>query len=122
MKSSESKPEADREHGVRGHRQAITVAVIEIDPNVQALLERHLEEAGYQCWCEGNGQAALKRIARHAPDLILLGQMLPGHSGTDLLAELGRDTTTQFVPVIVLTAKNRSRMNWSALPWVRMIT
>lgn len=42
---------------------------------------------------------------RDKPELILLDQMMPGMDGHGVLRELRRDSRTQNIPVIFLTAK-----------------
>ena len=65
----------------------------------------NLEKEGFRCNCTYAGDAALKRIQQHPPDLILLDRMLPGLSGDDVVSALKRDSRTASIPVIVLTAK-----------------
>lgn len=83
------------------------VAVVEDDPDLCTLLLHHLRQSGFRAWVEGDGRHALTRVRAERPDLLLLDLMLPGISGTAVLAELRRDEALQNLPVIVFTAKNQ---------------
>ena len=53
----------------------------------------------------GDGQAALDRIRRRAPDLVLSDVMMPGLDGFGLLAAIRADERTRSIPVILLSAR-----------------
>lgn len=79
------------------------ILVVDDDKAVRNLLRGLLTAEGYTVDEAMNGPAALDRVARVAPDLVLLDVMMPGQSGLDVLAVLRR---TSDVPVVILTAKD----------------
>ena len=53
------------------------ILVVDDTPEIQELLQIHLETEGYQVLVAGNGQEALAAVAAEAPDLILLDVLMP---------------------------------------------
>src|SRR6202043_2765176 len=78
------------------------VLVVDDDAAIRELLETILVADGYRVFAEADGDAALARVKREQPDLVLLDVMLGAQDGLDLLAQLRR---TSDVPVIFLTAR-----------------
>ena len=76
-----------------------TIAIIEDDIYIGDLLEKVLQQEGYQTLRAYSGTEARLLLAAQHPDLILLDLMLPGLSGEELLPGL------QGIPVIVVSAK-----------------
>jgi signal transduction histidine kinase len=52
-----------------------------------------------------DGREGLTKALEHRPDLIVSDVMMPGMSGTDLLAALRRDADLKDTPVVLLTAR-----------------
>ena len=77
------------------------VLVVDDEPGVQESLRMLLKQE-FDVVTAGDVESALRSIASHPPDLILLDIMMPGPSGLDLLAELEERAVT--APVVVLTA------------------
>jgi DNA-binding response OmpR family regulator len=88
----------------RGEGHAILV--VDDDPRMLRLLRLNLERAGYRVATEGDGVAALDRVALERPDLILLDVMMPAMDGFTFLARLREFSA---IPVILLTAKGEER-------------
>lgn len=74
------------------------ILVVDDDQHIGNLLERLLEQEGYQVDRAYSGTEALLRLEESPPDLVLLDLMLPGLSGEELLPRID-------APVIVLSAK-----------------
>ena len=71
-------------------------------PN-RALLERVLQLEGFETVALGDGEAALKEVAAHPPDLVLLDVMLPGVDGIEVCRRLKQDPATRLIPVVLVT-------------------
>jgi two-component system phosphate regulon response regulator PhoB len=81
------------------------VLVVDDEPDITALVAYHLAKAGYQVTTATNGVDAIRSAQEQAPDLIVLDLMLPGLSGYEVLDALRRQSSTQDVGVILLTAR-----------------
>lgn len=84
------------------------VAVIEDDDAIRRLLVRSLEAEGFGVISLADGDAGIRAIHEHQPDLVLLDLTLPRVDGFDLLRRLRADARTVALPVIVLTAHTAS--------------
>jgi len=84
------------------------VAVIEDDASIRRLLVRILEAEGYGTIAVGDGDAGLRAIHEHQPDLVILDLSLPRIDGHELIRRLRADPRTVALPVIVLTGHTAS--------------
>ena len=64
-----------------------------------------LADAGYEVITVNNGSAALKKIAEHKPDLIVLDVYMPGYSGLEVCQRLKETQETSRVPVLLTVGK-----------------
>jgi diguanylate cyclase (GGDEF)-like protein len=82
------------------------VLVADDDPvNRQVLAE--LLKPEYTVLLAKNGEQALERTARHAPDLVLLDVMMPDLSGYEVLRRLRADPQTAHISVIFISGLDR---------------
>lgn len=81
------------------------ILVVEDEPDVRMLLESALMKEGYDVTTAMAGDEALKIAVAETPDLILLDLMLPGMSGLDVCRRLKKNPKTEWIPVVMLTAK-----------------
>jgi len=81
------------------------VLVVDPDPAVQQLLQQNFGSAGHRVDCCPDAEAALARMARQLPDLVLTEWVLPGQSGETLVRRLRGQPHTRAVAVIMLTAR-----------------
>lgn len=79
------------------------VLVVDDDPDLRAALRDVLGDNGFLVVEADNGCQAMKLVAKHEPDLILLDLGLPDISGLDMLTDLSMKASA---PVIVLTARS----------------
>jgi len=82
------------------------ILVVDDDPDITTLLQARLQANGYHVTTAGDGTSALKKIRESAPDLIILDMMMPDIQGSTLCSSLKADDKYQFIPVIILTARN----------------
>src|SRR4030081_140639 len=64
-----------------------------------------LADAGYEVITVNNGSAALKKIAEHKPDLIVLDVYMPGYSGLEVCQRLKEAQQTARTPVLLTVGK-----------------
>jgi CheY-like chemotaxis protein/anti-sigma regulatory factor (Ser/Thr protein kinase) len=83
---------ATRQGGLAPHRPngPWRVLVVDDEEHVRTVLRGYLSHAGHEVTCVATALDALKRIARHEPDLVVLDRAMPDMSG-DRLAMLIRD-------------------------------
>jgi two-component system KDP operon response regulator KdpE len=78
--------------------------VIDDDPDLVRPLCRALEDEGYHTISEHDGQAGLKAVYEHRPDLVVLDIMFP--TGMDGWTVCRRIREISEIPIIMLTAKS----------------
>lgn len=80
----------------------LEILIVEDEPSIAEVVELYLRRAGFEVEAEHDGEAALKRLEKHLPDLVVLDVMLPGVDGYSILRWI-RDRSD--VPVIFITAR-----------------
>lgn len=83
----------------------ITIHVVEDDESIRFGLEEVLRREGFRVVSTSRGDEAVRDIAEHLPDLLVLDVMLPGRSGYEIAKELRRDGCR--IPILMLTAKGQ---------------
>jgi two-component system phosphate regulon response regulator PhoB len=81
------------------------VLVIEDEADLREVLQYNLTQAGHRAFTAATGDAGLKLAQEVKPDIVLLDLMLPDLPGTLVAKSLRREPLTQFVPIIMVTAK-----------------
>ncbi|MBA3289326.1 MAG: response regulator transcription factor [Acidimicrobiia bacterium] len=80
----------------------VDVLVVDDEPMVREVVARYLERDGLRVHEVGDGDAALRWLEHHRPDLVVLDVMLPGSDGLTILRAV---RASGNVPVILLTAR-----------------
>ncbi len=84
------------------------ILVVDDEQDIQELLQYNLEKSGYRVMCASTGEEAVVMSTRHLPDLIILDLMLPGIDGRDVCRILKKNTSTDMIPIIMLTARTEA--------------
>lgn len=84
---------------------SLILVVDDVQQNIQ-VVGAMLRAAGYSLMPANSGAAALQRVQKKLPDLILLDLMMPEMDGLEVCRRLKADPLTQAIPVIFLTASN----------------
>lgn len=79
---------------------------VDDDPEILDLLDRGLKIEGFDVRVASDGDAALRALAEHPTDVVVLDVMMPGLDG---LAVIQRIRETSDVPVLFLSARERVR-------------
>jgi two-component system, OmpR family, response regulator BaeR len=79
-----------------------TILIVEDEPELSAIVRDYVMAAGYAAEVIADGRAALARVQRTLPALIVLDLMLPGLDGLALCKAV---RAFSDVPVIMVTAK-----------------
>jgi two-component system KDP operon response regulator KdpE len=88
------------------------ILVVDDEPQILRALAVNLRARGYDVDLAGTGEAALVRVARNHPDLVLLDLGLPGIDGLEVVRGI---RGWSQVPVIVLSARHEERTKVAAL-------
>ncbi len=79
----------------------ILVLVVEDDPDIQLLIARHLQEAGFDVITAATAAEGFLLWSERRPDLLLVDLMLPDGSGRGLVRQI---RAAGDVPIVVVTA------------------
>ena len=81
------------------------IVIIEDEVDIQELIKYTLAKEGYKVTGFISGEDGLNSAKQLKPDLILLDLMLPGIDGLEICRQLKKDSTTEQIPIIMVTAK-----------------
>lgn len=81
-----------------------SVLVVEDERELALVIQRHVEELGYEVQVASSGERALEAASSRSFDLVLLDIMLPGIDGLDVCRRLR--AAKMYMPVIMLTARS----------------
>lgn len=85
------------------------VLVCDDERHIVRLIQVNLEKEGYQVVTAYDGKEGLEKVKSEKPDLLVLDVMMPYMDGFEVLKNLRRDTETESLPVIMLTAKAQDK-------------
>jgi len=80
----------------------VRILVVDDEPRVREVVATYLLREGWEVATAADGETVRRQLDEFAPELMVLDVMLPGVSGTELLAEIRRRGD---LPVILLTAR-----------------
>ncbi len=83
----------------------VRVLLVDDEDQLRRVMRDLLERDGYTVFEAGDGAQALEQVDIHAPDILVLDLNLPGLDGYGVITQLRSHTTTEHIPIIVLTAK-----------------
>jgi DNA-binding response OmpR family regulator len=96
-------------------RAAPLIYVVEDDPEIRAIFEELLRDAGYRVLGCSTAQEAQSFIGGEPPDLVLLDNHLEQYAaGWALLTELRAGAATATLPVILISADVQFLRMWDA--------
>ena len=99
---SGNRPDDGTEGGTEGLADdAPHLLVVDDDSRIRELLSRFLRREGFRVSAAGDANEARRRMDGLAFDLLVVDVMMPGETGTELVADLRGRTD---VPVLMLTA------------------
>jgi two-component system, OmpR family, phosphate regulon response regulator OmpR len=84
-------------------RETFKILVVDDDVRLRNLLDRYLQEQGYDVRCVGEGEQMDRLLERENFHLMVLDLMLPGEDGLAICRRL-REQGNE-IPIIMLTAK-----------------
>lgn len=87
---------------------APTILTVDDEPINLQVLENLLLPQGFKAIKAQSGPEALRSVASHRPDLIILDVMMPIMSGLEVAQKLRRRYSLHELPILLLTARSRS--------------
>lgn len=81
------------------------IYIVEDDRDIREIESLALENSGYTVESFSCSRDFYKKISQRLPELILLDIMLPDEDGLEVLKKLRTDSTTRYIPIIMVTAK-----------------
>lgn len=81
------------------------ILVVDDEPDIADLVSYNLKKEGFIVATASDAEEALEKIRSEDFSLILLDLMLPGMQGMEICRVLRKDSKTENLPVIMLTAK-----------------
>ncbi len=84
------------------------ILIVEDEADIQALVHRVLTANGFEVFKASNGEEGLIKATTLKPDLIIMDLMMPGMSGLEVCRLLKKRPDMKGVPIIILSALNRS--------------
>jgi two-component system alkaline phosphatase synthesis response regulator PhoP len=100
-------PDKEIEKRIRSFSD-IRQKILIVDDELVTLLplKRSLESEGYIVIEACDGYEAIKKSKSEMPELIILDLMMPGMDGIEVCSQLKKDSLTEKIPVIMLTARD----------------
>jgi CheY-like chemotaxis protein len=88
------------------------VLIVDDDPDLLDVTSFVIESEGIGVETARNGQEALALLrAGTLPGLVLLDLMMPVMNGWEFLEEVAKDPSLQAIPIVVLTAAERTQVS-----------
>jgi len=81
------------------------ILVVDDEEDIAELVRYNLEKEGFQVVTASSGEEALEKVRELVPNLVVLDLMLPGIDGLEVCRSIKRDSRTQQISVLMLTAK-----------------
>jgi DNA-binding response OmpR family regulator len=83
------------------------ILIVDDEPNIVAALEFLLQRSHYEVLVAQDGEAALRQVEEHLPDLVLLDVMMPLKSGYEVCQRMRERNDWRHIKIILLSAKGR---------------
>lgn len=100
-------PEAFRVQGKDGAMDRKRILVVDDEIYIVHILEFSLSMEGFDVVTASDGEEALRKIEDEKPDLVVLDIMMPGMDGYEVCRRVRGANTTNYLPIILLSAKGR---------------
>jgi len=82
------------------------ILIIEDDKFLRKLISQKLIKEGFKVSEAVNGEEGIKKIKQEKPDLVLLGLVLPGIDGFEVLSKIREDLSLSSAPPPIIILSN----------------
>ena len=83
-----------------------TILIVDDDADTRKTIQQVLEHNGFATIRATGGKAALNKLKKLRPNLILLDIMMPGMNGWAVCSQIKSSVELQDIPIVFLTAKS----------------
>ena len=90
-----------------------TILVVDDDPDVRQLLQRHLSSEGFRVFTAAGGEEGLQLARQMRPRAITLDVMMPGMDGWEVLTALKKDPELAVIPILLCTILDDRSMGFA---------
>ncbi len=87
------------------------ILIVDDDPLMRQLYERHLINAGYRLIAADNARQALKLAASEVPQVIIMDMLMPDMDGLTALRQLKKNKATRAIPVVVISGNTEYQIS-----------
>jgi len=91
----------DQSAGLR----SIRVLAVDDEPDVVETIVELMTDFGFEIVGETDPYAAVDRVRKFAPDVVILDIMMPGMDGYEFAEKMKEDDRTRNIPIVYLTSK-----------------
>ncbi|MDD5108254.1 MAG: response regulator [Candidatus Omnitrophica bacterium] len=84
------------------------ILIVDDEHSLVDFVRLRLEANNYQVVSAADGEEALRVFAKEKPDLVLLDILMPKIDGFKVCQVLKKDPSSSSIPIIMLTAKDRT--------------
>jgi len=88
---------------VYSNNMAKKILLVEDEEIMIDLLEKKLNQEGYEVSVARNGIEGLERMRKLKPDLILLDIMMPKKGGFEVMEDMAKEEELKNIPVIIVS-------------------
>lgn len=81
-----------------------TILVVDDEVGMLRILQLMFERANFNVLTAENGEIALRLVKSHRPNIILIDDMMPGISGTQVCKQVKSNPRMASIPVIIHSA------------------
>jgi CheY-like chemotaxis protein len=93
-----------------------TIVIADDEPDLLLLVSVRLRRLGYSVLTATDGLEALEIIREHTPQMAVLDVMMPGLTGTEVLAHIRSDPATRDMLVVLMSAGFTGETDESGMP------
>ena len=83
------------------------ILVVDDSPTQLQGISKILLKHGHEVLTATSGEIAIDRAAAELPDLILMDVVMPGLNGFQATRQISKNTSTQHIPIIMLSSKDQ---------------
>ena len=110
-----------------GNGRVPRVLVVDDDPGLRQLADKQLTPRGFEVLQAADGSECIQIAAESPPDVILLDMRMPGMDGAQVLTVLSDNPHTRDIPVIFMSAWDRTEdriraFEGGAIDWIAKST